>query len=574
MKKLIFLFIALFSLVFGEDFLEPKDAFKPSVDINGENVVFKFELGKNIYIYADKLKFKDSQNEIKNVSLPEPVAHDEFIVYDRNFTVELPKKLITTGSLIVDFQGCSADGLCYQPMSETFDVGAVAKQSVDLAKSDSKTQKNETDLIADTISSGSLWVVLITFFGFGLLLSLTPCVFPMIPILSSIIIKQSSNQTLSPLQGFMLSLVYVLSMAIAYTIAGVIAGVFGANLQAALQHPAVLVSFAAIFVALAFSMFGYYEIGLPASIQSKISKISDEQKGGLVGTAIMGFLSALIVGPCVAPPLAGALVYIGQTGDAFLGGAALFVMSLGMGMPLLAIGVGAGKFMPKAGMWMMTITRVFGVIMLGVAIWMLERILPSVVSLILWSVLFVASSVYIGTFEPFKEHKSGIAKFTKVIGIFLLFFGMVFFVSALGGGKSVMNPMEPFIAKASEGGVNEINFKKIANVAELDEAISKSSKPVILDFYADWCTSCKEYEEITFKDPAVIAKMSEFELLRVDVTKNSVQDKELLEKFGLFGPPAIIFWDTNKQLLSNASLVGYKNPEDFIKHIDGLEGTK
>ena len=571
MKKIILCLVFIVSAIMADDFLEPKDAFKSSFLQQNDKIIYKLDLGKDIYIYADKLKFKDGSNEIKSIKLPEPVKHDEFIVYDKNLTVEIDAKLVKS-ELVVELQGCSSAGLCYAPIEEKYKLTSTSKQT---AQNQKNTQKlNETDAIASTMASGSLWLVLITFFGFGLLLSLTPCVFPMIPILSSIIVKQSQAKELSAFQGFMLSLVYVLSMAFAYTIAGVIAGVFGANLQAALQHPAVLVAFSAIFIALAMSMFGYYEIGLPASLQSKLSRVSDNQKGGLIGTAIMGFLSALIVGPCVAPPLAGALVYIGQTGDAFLGGAALFVMSIGMGLPLLAIGLGAGKFMPKAGMWMQTITRVFGVIMLGVAIWMLERILPPFVSLALWSVLFISSAFFVGTFEPSKEHSKSVFKLVKAFGFMMLILGSIIFTGAIAGAKSVFNPLEPFTQKTGEINSGELKFEKVSGLSALQEKIKNSDKPVLLDFYADWCTSCKEYDEITFKDPAVIKALDGFIRLRVDVTKNSESDKEMIEHFGLFGPPAIIFWNSNKEELKDMRLVGYKNPSEFLAHIDLIKAKK
>lgn len=562
MKKILAILFFLFVSLFGDEFLEPKDAFKPTFTQNESDVIFTLGLGKGIYIYADKLKFKDGSNELK-IDLPKPVKHDEYLIYDANLTINISKSLIKSNELTVEFQGCSSDGLCYQPMSEKFKLtDAVVKNE----KSD-KLPQNETDAIASTIASGNIWLVLVTFFGFGLLLSLTPCVFPMIPILSSILVKHSGNSQ-SHSKSFALSVVYVLAMAVAYTIAGVIAGLFGANLQTALQNPVVLVIFSAIFVALALSMFGYFEIALPASFQSKLSQASDKQQGGFLGTAIMGFLSALVVGPCVAPPLAGALVYIGQTGDAFLGGIALFVMSIGMGMPLLALGLGAGKFMPKAGMWMQTITKIFGVIMLGVAIWMLERVLPSSIILILWALLFISSSVYMGTFDSFKEHTRNEAKLIKVLGIIFVVYGAILFASAIGGAKSILNPLEPFLShSSSKVETNKIMFQRVSTLAELEDAIKNSNKPVMLDFYADWCISCKEYEETTFKDTRVIELSKKFLLLQVDVTKNSEEDKKLLDKFGLFGPPAIIFWDKSKQEITSARLVGYKNPEEFMAHI-------
>ncbi len=343
MKKillLIFTFIYSFSAGLSQDFLEPTEAFKPAFIKNKDSLSFKLELGKDIYLYDDKLKVfitKPQKIEItEEINIPDPVNYDEFIVQLKNLDLTIPFSLLKSKvdsseyEIEVKFQGCSKAGLCYAPMSEKYLLTFDGKTSTQEIKKEEKVEQNinlsETDSIASTLKDGNMLLVLATFFGFGLLLSLTPCVFPMIPILSSIIVGASKNEDMTASRGFFLSLVYVLSMSVAYTIAGIIAGVFGANLQAALQNPYVLVVFALIFVALAFSMFGYFEIKLPQSIQNKVNKTTDgKEKQGIAGIAIMGFLSALIVGPCVAPPLAGALVYIGQTGDAFLGGAALFV---------------------------------------------------------------------------------------------------------------------------------------------------------------------------------------------------------------------------------------------------------
>ncbi len=552
-------------------FLEPKDAFKASFTNNGENVVFDLVLGKDIYIYDEQLKFElksDTTIDItEKLGIKEPIDHHEFMVHFNPISIAISKELIkqTVGDkpyeLVVSFQGCSEAGLCYQPMSESYkseaSVVPVVEEKTTQAQVQPETQ-NETDTIAQTLKDGNILLVLATFFGFGLLLALTPCVFPMIPILSSIIVSHSSDgKKMTASKGITLSIVYVLAMSMAYTIAGVLAGVFGANLQAALQNPFVLVAFAAIFVALAFSMFGYFKLELPQSWQNKINQASQkgEKKQGYAGVAIMGFLSALIVGPCVAPPLAGALVYIGQTGDALLGGAALFVMSLGMGMPLLLVGAGAGKFMPKPGGWMETITKIFGVVMLGVAIWMIERIIPAMATMILWSLLFMGSAFYLLT----KKSKVG-----KVFAVIFFIYGFMLAMGAGSGGKNPLNPLE-YVGKSNVS--HGIEFQRVKTVTELEKIVANTTKPIMLDFYADWCVSCKEMEESTFKDEAVIAKLDSFLLIQVDTTKNSDDDKALLKKFGLFGPPGIIFWDKNGNELDQAKLVGYKDPEQFLVHL-------
>lgn len=382
----------------------------------------------------------------------------------------------------------------------------------------------------------------------------------MIPILSSIIVKASQNESMSAKKGFLMSFVYVLAMSFAYSLAGIIAGIFGANLQASLQNPYVLVVFAFIFIALAFSMFGYFEIRLPASLQTKINKITDgKEKQGMLGIAIMGFLSALIVGPCVAPPLAGALVYIGQTGDALLGGVALFVMSLGMGVPLLLIGLGAGKFMPKPGGWMEGVTKIFGIIMLGVAIWLLDRVINPTVTMYLWAFLFISFGVYLKIYTHI---------IVKSISKVLTILGAILLVGAVSGATNPLKPLDKFTSKVSLSKQDELKFIKIQNIAQLEDAILKSSKPVILDFWANWCVSCKELDEITFKNDEVIKRLQNFTLLKVDVTQNSEDDKAIQKKFGVVGPPALIFWDENKQEVKSAKIVGYKNPKEFLEILD------
>ena len=577
MKKillLIFTFIYSFSAGLSQDFLEPTEAFKPAFIKNKDSLSFKLELGKDIYLYDDKLKVfitKPQKIEItEEINIPNPVNYDEFIVQFNNLDLTIPFSLLKSKvdsseyEIEVKFQGCSKAGLCYAPMSEKYLLTFDGKTSTQEIKKEEKVEQNinlsETDSIASTLKDGNMLLVLATFFGFGLLLSLTPCVFPMIPILSSIIVGASKNENMTASRGFFLSLVYVLSMSVAYTIAGIIAGVFGANLQAALQNPYVLVVFALIFVALAFSMFGYFEIKLPQSIQTKLNKTTDgKEKQGIAGIAIMGFLSALIVGPCVAPPLAGALVYIGQTGDALLGGMALFVLSLGMGVPLLLIGLGAGKFMPKPGGWMEGITRIFGIVMLGVAIWLLERVLSASVIMSLWALLLLGTAIYLKTLTNM---------ITELISSVLFILGVVLLVGLISGATNPLKPLEKLIGSKNIVNTNELVFQKVKNIAELELAIKNSPKPIMLDFWASWCVACKELEEITFKDEEVIKKLQGFTLLKADVTVNSDEDKALQKMFGVVGPPALIFWDKDKNEVKSSKIVGYKNPKEFLEIVN------
>lgn len=580
-KLLLFLmfFAYSFSIELGNKILEPEEAFITTFTQKKDSLNIKLELGKDIYLYDDKIQVNITKPKkaelISEISMPKPVEYDGFIVHLDNLDLNVPYSLIQSKAdsskyeIELKFQGCSKAGLCYAPMSKkhvvffegtpevkTAEIKTVSDESSSPVVNETENL-NETDMIASTLQNSNLLIVLATFFGFGLLLSFTPCVFPMIPILSSIIVKASQNEKMSAGRGFFMSLVYVLAMSLAYTMAGIIAGVFGANLQASLQNPYVLVAFAIVFIALAFSMFGYFEIRLPAGLQSKINKTTDgKEKQGIMGIAIMGFLSALIVGPCVAPPLAGALVYIGQTGDALLGGMALFVMSLGMGIPLLLIGAGAGKFMPKPGGWMEGVTKIFGIIMLGVAIWLLDRVLDATLTMILWAVLFIGAGIYLKIYENI------IAKIvTNVISIL----GVVLLIGAITGATNPLNPLEKFTSgKGTISVENNLSFIKVKNIAELEEQIAKSSKPVMLDFWASWCVSCKELDQITFKDPEVINKLKGFTLLKVDVTDNTDDDKALQKKYGIVGPPALVFWNTKKEEVKSSKIVGYKNPKEFL----------
>lgn len=577
MKKIVFLILFTLTSLFGveKSFLSPEEAFIYQSNIEDEKVNISLQTGKDIYLYDDQLKLMITKPEnidiTEDVGFPKPEEYDGFIVHHNGVNIEIPFSLLQekvksdSYELEFHFQGCSKAGLCYPPMSKTITVGegdfASKTNASEKTTSTANAQDlNETDSIAATLKDSSAILVLATFFGFGLLLSFTPCVFPMIPILSSIIVKAGDKGELTAARGFFLSLVYVLAMAAAYTIAGVLAGLFGANLQVALQNPYVLVVFAAIFVALAFSMFGYFKLELPQSIQNKINKTTDgKEKQGVLGVAIMGFLSALIVGPCVAPPLAGALVYIGQTGDAVLGGAALFVMSLGMGVPLLLIGLGAGKFMPKPGGWMDSITKIFGIVMLAIAVWMLDRVLDPIIVMYLWALLFLGTAIYLKQYEHI---------LIKLITLVILIYGVISFTGAVSGATNILNPLEKFTSGKVALEQKELTFHKVKNIAELEQAIESSTKPVMLDFYADWCISCKELEGITFKDEKVIEALGNFTLLKADVTKNTKDDKELQKKFQVVGPPALIFWDKDKNIVNKAKIVGYKNPEEFLKIIN------
>jgi len=582
MKKVV-LFLFSFLLLFGAQpkFLMPDEAFKPTLKLNNRmQIEARVEIAKGIYIYADSIKLKVKEGsgiKVENVVTPKSTDHDGDKVYTESptFVVSLQKESGLTGVKNVEFelsyQGCSEQGLCYEPYTKTFklDVDSsklgVKGSNRDAKPPELKQELSQSDAIANTIKDGNVLLILLTFLGFGLLLALTPCVFPMIPIISGIIISQGEGITTK--KAFVLSLVYVLAMAVAYTIAGVLAGLFGSNLQAALQAPLVIYSFSAIFVALALSMFGFYELKLPDAIVAKVS--SSYNHSGYIGIAIMGFLSALIVGPCVAAPLAGALVYIGQTGDAVLGGAALFSMSMGMGLPLIIVGVSAGKFMPRPGAWMNIVSAIFGVMMLGVAIWMLERVVESYLIMLLYSMLGIGFAVYLGAFTK------DIHVFRKTVSIIIFIYSASLFIGVMGGSSSMIKPLEFLKPSASLSSVgtktSHVKFKTVTSIKELDEVLSQNrGKKIMLDFSAEWCAACKELEEITFVDEGVKAKLGEFVLVRADVTKNTQEQKDLSKKYGVFGPPVMIFFDKELNVMKSKTIVGFIEPEEFLLHLNKI----
>jgi thiol:disulfide interchange protein DsbD len=563
------LFISLFAIE-KPKILTPEEAFELNATQTAQGIQLHMTIAQGVYLYDDKLKLELLTPKPVDLTphIPRPQAENfhDYQTQRRSFDLFVPKSLIETYTtqetvtLKMAYQGCAEIGICYQPQAKelSFEFGKGAKGV------------SEQEGIAAQLSSGNVLWVMLSFFGFGLLLSLTPCVFPMIPILSSIIVSQPSV-SMGAKKGFLLSLIYVVSMSAAYTIAGVLAALFGANLQASMQNPWVIGLFSAFFVVLALSMFGFYEIKMPGFIQNKLSKKSDEaQSQGVVGIAIMGFLSALIVGPCVAAPLAGALMYIGQTGNAFLGGAALFVMSMGMGVPLLIIGTTAGRYMPRPGVWMQNVTAFFGVMLLGVAIWMLSRIVPSFASMFLWMLLVVCSSVYFGALEPFSAVTNGWKKLMKSLLFLILLYGIALFVGVLSGATNPLSPLEKLTVHA-ENPLSLKNekqsFESVKTLEELTQKVQSETRTVMVDFYADWCVNCVEFEQFTFSDPRVRAKLEKALLLKVDVTHNSNDDKTLQKHFGIYGPPAILFFKNGKEL-SQLRLVGYKNADEFLAHLE------
>lgn len=603
--------------------LPAKEAFGLTAHADEQNVEFRFAPAPNIHVYKDSLS-ASLEGKILNshLNFPKAEIYDEREVYTGKFSLFVPINLLKELSggenftLKLEYQGCAKDGICYQPQVLKFGVkkslgGYSVAQIIEVAEPDgfpdSQAPLSEQDSIAASLSSANFLLSLATFLGYGLLLSLTPCIFPMIPILSSIIVskqassaqdgkngavnlsapdetsakfdsdnqhaKNDKNKKSRAASGFFLSLIYVFAMACAYAVAGVAASVFGSGVQSALQTPAVLIGFSLVFVALALSMFGLYELQMPLAMQNALSKKA-QSKGGIIGVFAMGFLSALIASPCVAAPLAGALLYIAQSGNALFGGLALFTMGLGMGVPLLLIGASSGKILPRPGAWMDKIKTLFGFIMLIMAVWLSARVLGTMAELLLYGVIGVFASVFFGAFDATNNEQSVGKKLLKGAALLAFIYSVLLIVGSFSGAKSALNPLEGFKNTGGAGvnlSKNEPNFITVSNLTELENAIKSSSKPVLIDFYATWCASCNELDEITFKDEAVLNKLANFTLLRIDVTKNSSDDAQIMKKFGLIGPPAILFFRANSDAQDeqkNARLIGFYPPEKFLAHLE------
>jgi thiol:disulfide interchange protein DsbD len=573
------------------DLLPPDQAFHFIAEAKDAHTLrVSWQIAPGYYLYRDRFKFAlhDSPAaSLGTVVFPAGTMKEEENgpreVFHHELAVDLPIERSDTApatlTLWVKFQGCAEKGVCYPPMEKTvaLDVPAVSANplpsgkghsSTTLAVTEQRSEKPEQDRIADSLKTDSLGVVCATFFGFGLLMAFSPCLFPMIPILSGIVAGHGHKITAA--KAFWLSFVYVLAGAVTYTAFGVLAGLFGGNLQAAFQNPWIIGSFAALFVILSLAMFDFYALQMPAFIQERVASISHKQQGGtFVGAAIMGALSALIVGPCMAAPLAGALIYIGQTGDALLGGAALFAMGMGMGVPLMVIGTSAGKLLPKAGVWMNAVKAVFGVGLLAVAVSLLERIVPPAVTLALWSLLLIVPAVYLSALDPLPHPCSGWRKFWKGIGVAMLSYGLLLLIGAASNSSDPLQPLRGLsaAAPASQAPKTEA-FKRVMSLEELDRGLAAAKSQgrwALVDFYADWCTSCKEMERYTFGDPAVQAAMAGMVLLQVDVTGNDDREQALLKRYQLIGPPATLFFGPDGVERQNHRLVGQINAQQFLE---------
>ncbi len=578
------------------DFLLADQAFVLSADSTSrDRVRLRWDIADDYYLYRDKVTVKTTATGVQlgSVSIPGgDTQHDEYfgeqVVFHDEMLADVPVVAaagVTEVPLEITYQGCADAGLCYPPIKKTVVVQLAATTVANAAAGAAEPMRSEQDLLADKIRDGNLLAVLATFFGFGLLLAFTPCVLPMVPILSGIIVGAGGGKPVPRSRAFALSVAYVLGMALTYTIAGAAFAAAGQQAQAFFQKPWMIVLFAALFVWLALGMFGLFNLQVPGWLQERVSRISDrQQQGTLVGTAIMGALSSLIVTACVAPPLVASLAVIGQSGDVFRGGAALFAMSLGMGAPLLLVGASAGELLPRAGAWMDTVKQVFGIIMLGVAIWMLGRILPGPVTLALWAALAFVTGYWLLMLGDRDMHK-GSTVVRRGLGALAAIYGVLMLVGALSGRSDPLQPLAGVVGTpagtsgATAAGAVQAgaHFRRIKSLADLDAAIATanaSGKTVMLDFYADWCASCKEMEKYTFPAPSVQAALTNTVLLQADVTANDDADQALMQRFGILGPPSILFFGQDGVEKAAYRVVGFKPADEFAPHIQQAFGSQ
>lgn len=620
----------------SQEVLDPEVAFVLEVVPSGDNrATATILIEDGHYLYRDKTGFLLPDEPDVKVTVtdltPGKLKHDEFFG-----EVEVNRDVLTAELLFehqgasrdvelsVGYQGCADLGICYPPQTKTVnftlaegnaggdvmaviaDAGssggisssagtenivgntaanAVATNSVATDSVPANPAANvatlglsEQDQITNRLGNSSLPVIIALFVGLGVLLAFTPCVLPMVPILSGLIVGQGEKVTTA--RATMLSVVYVLVMALTYAVAGVLVAKTGAG-TGFLQNPYILSAFAAILAILSLSMFGFYELQMPVALQNRLNNLSNNQSGGSVaGVAVMGFLSALIVGPCVTAPLVGALVFIADTGNALVGGTALFALGIGMGIPLILVGASCGKWLPKAGVWMDRVKAAFGVMLLGLAIWMLSRFVAPAITMMLAAALVIVTGIYMGALDSLQQSAEGWRRLSKGAGVIALVYGASLLVGALAGGHSLMTPLKgvsginPGLSANSQAGgsghageAEFIEVKGLDNLNDFVKTAGSQGQPLILDFYADWCVSCKEMEAFTFTDPAVSEQMNKAVLVQADVTKNDKLDKTLLKEFGLFGPPAILFFAPNGEELRNARVVGFMNKEKFHQHL-------
>jgi thioredoxin:protein disulfide reductase len=579
---------------FGGTFLPPTQAFRPSAEaISSNRIQVRFDVQPGYYLYREKLSVDvtglvPAGVQLTPGNLPKGIQKDdpnfgptEIYQEPLDWPIQVSEgQRPLTLTLSLRYQGCASQGICYPPEIALFPITlpAATEPILEPAPALNTTPPqaaNGITEIARSLDEGMLWLNLLLFFGAGVGLAFTPCMLPMMPIVVTVILgRHDDAHPISHTRGFMLALFYVLGMAIAYSIAGVFAGLSGTLVSGILQNPWVLGSFALVYVVLAGGMLGFYTLQLPNALQGKLAEGSQRLHGGSLPAVFgLGALSALIVGPCVAAPLAGALLYIGQTGNAFLGGLLLFSLALGMGVPLLAMGASAGTLVPKTGPWMESIKKAFGFILLGTAWWIVSPVLPGSVTLGGFGVLAVLAAVLLRAIDRLPPRAPLSARLAKALGIIFLMVGLAWIVGALAGGTRLDKPLSPFTNNSSEAVAQTTSLPMLAVTTPeaLDNALRDSQKPVFIDVYADWCVSCKEFERDTLSDPAVRQALEAFTLIRVDVTASDDAARNLLKRFGLYGPPGMVFYAPGGRLLHDATLAGYVGPGAFLKQLNHVQ---
>jgi len=584
------------------EFLDPSVAYQFSAQLqDGKTAEVHYQIADGYYLYRDRFKFTTDSG---SVTLGPPIFPKGELKYDPTFnkTVEEYRKEVTIRvplqgngpfTLVSTSQGCADAGLCYPPQQArarldltpaagkpgTVDQAVTPKPFISGIESSAQMSR-----IQEALRGGNLAWIAVLFVGFGIALAFTPCVLPMLPILSSIIAGDADSDedgdtaerprrpVLDRARGFALALAYSLGMALVYTALGIAAGLAGEGLAAALQTPIILWCFAVILLLLALSMFGFYQLQIPRTIQARLTHWCGRAAGGrLAGVFIMGALSALIVGPCVAAPLAGTLLYISETRNGWIGGTALFSMALGMSVPLLVLGVSEGALLPRAGAWMESVKKSFGALLIAVAIWMVSPVVPSWAEMLAWGSLLIISSVYLHVFDPLPAHASGWGKLWKGVGVLLLLAGAAQILGVATGSRDILQPLNQLVPAQRVGGsgplTTRLPFERVHSSAELDARLRSSTKPVMLSFTAQWCVSCKEMDRLTFSDARVSKRLSDFVLLEADVTDNNADDRALLRRFGLFGPPGFLFFGPGGQPIPAATIVGYEDADTFLRNL-------
>ncbi len=560
----------------AEDYLPPEQAFQLSGRmVDAGTLELSYRIADGYYMYRDRFHFSAEGATLGEPQFPpgkrkyDDNFQKEVETYHQSVTARMPVSgAVDRFTLVAVSQGCADKGLCYPPMTLKLTMSRQATgQSVSAGSGDAMqaTGGSDIDGIAAVLKSGKLWRILSLFFVLGIGLSFTPCVLPMLPILSSIIVGQQTAAGGGRARSFLMSVAYSLGMALVYTAMGVAAGMLGEGLSAYLQNPWMLAGFALLMAVLALSMFDVYTLQVPASVQSRLSSASGNGSGKWLGVFLMGAISALIVGPCVAAPLAGALLYISQTGNVVLGGSALFAMAAGMSVPLLLIGASAGALLPRAGAWMDAVKRFFGVLMLGTALWMVSPVIPSWLQMAGWALLGIGY----GAFLLWSRPAGWIA---RGLGLAVVTLGLLQLVSVVTGGRDPLAPLSHLHAQGTA--VAGTDFVRIRSSAELDSALQQNAagerRPVMLDFYADWCVSCKEMERFTFSDQRVKERFGQMLLLQIDVTANNADDRAMLKRFNLFGPPGIMFFDADGRELVQRRVIGYQDADKFVSTLQNL----